>query len=72
MKKKLKLNDLKVSSFKTNLKESDVETVQGGRQPFTYAAKYCAGTNFCSKLYVCETYELINCNWDLDTLPINC
>lgn len=77
MKKKLKLNDLKVSSFTTDLKKSNADTVKGGVPAPIHSWKWC-NTQWCSQynacesqFFICETRDIRTCGGG-DTEPPVC
>lgn len=45
MKSKLKLNNIAVNSFVTNMKGKDAETVKGGAKTFDGFFTYCCNTD---------------------------
>ena len=69
MKKKLKLDELKLSSFRTDLRQGDAETVKGGLPPYSYKPKLC-GSLYESRLNPCDTHDVINCYTQETEAPI--
>ena len=45
MKTKLKLNDISVNSFVTNMHDSDVQTVKGGAKTYDWNFTFCCNTD---------------------------